>query len=191
MLIDKFCREYLQSPFLYWGIGLGILTAFNANSVSIQILMVLFTQEVHFAVFFGSLVIAIIISGYSIRPGLIEYYADHTKTEGWVIRLLIITTFLIQVPYYFIDGKMILITLLPSIVTDVVQLEFAKNLNIMAQFALLPIIQFYVFYIIKSKLDKGKYKTNGKLRDYWKNILYAVSIYIVTVIGVIFLNICL
>ena len=188
MLIDKFCREYLQSPFFYWGIILGGLTVFNASGISVQILMFLFTPWVHFAVFFGSLVITIIIAGYPIRQGLIDYYRDNTKKEGLVIRFLILGAFLIQVPFYFIESKMILAALWPSAVTNMIQFEFAKNLNIMAQFALLPTIQFYIFYIIKSKLEKGKYKTDGKLKDYWKNILYAIIIYIITVIVVTFLS---
>ena len=189
MLITEFSRDYFKSPFFWSGISLSILTTFYANPTANQILQSLLIDRVYLSIFLVSLTASIVIASYPMRQGLRKFYKDHDKKTRLLFASLIFLTFFIYVPFFLIDNTMILTALWHSIIADPVQFEFAKDLSIFAQFVGLPIVQFYNFHIIKSRLRKEGYKTNDNLRSNLKNVFYAAGVCVIMIIVSYFLTV--
>ena len=176
MLINEFPKDYFRSSFFWSGLSLFILTIFYANPTANQILQSLIIDRAYLSIFIALLTAAIIIAGYPIRRGLMEFYKKHDKKTRLLFGSLILLTFLIYVPYFAIDNEMILTTLWHSVITDPVQFEFAKNVTFFVEFAGLPMAQFYNFHIIKSRFRKEGYKIDDSLRNNLKSVFYAFGV---------------
>ena len=188
MLFTKLAIEYFKSPFFWWGIALLIFTNLYANSTINQILQSLLIDQLYLPIFIASLTCVIIIASYPIRQGLRKFYREHDRKTRLVYASLIFLTFLIYTPFFLIDSRMILGVLWQSAIVDQEQFQYAKNLNIFAQFVGLPVVQFYNFHIIKSRLDKEGYKTDDKLRNNLKSVFYAIGVCVIMIIVAGFLT---
>ena len=112
---------------------------------------------------------------YPIKQGLRSFFRTHDKKTRLVNKLLILVTFLMFVPVFFIDQKMIFGILLQSTIVDRSQFDFTMKAHIVYQFVALPLIQFYIFHVIKSRLRKEGYETEDKLRNNLKSVSYAIT----------------
>lgn len=176
MLLTEFSQQYFRSSFFVLGMVLLILTNFYANPTINQTLQFLLFDQKYFAIYLAALTAAIVHVAYPIRRGLRDFYKNHDKKTRLVFASLIFLTFFMYTPFYLIDIRMVLAVLWQSGIENPVQFEFAKNLYIFAQFVGLPLVQFYNFHIIKSRLAKEGYKTDDSLRNNLNIVFYAAGV---------------
>ena len=84
--------------------------------------------------------------------------------------------------WFLIDIKLITGTVWPGTIIDSEEFNFISYVNFMTQFIFLPIVFFYNFHIIKSKLAKEGYKIDDKLRNNLGEVFYSVGIGLAAVI---------
>ena len=79
MIVNQFFREYVKSPFFWWGIVMLTIITFDASIISSQIFQALLINQLYIPILFGSLTTTIFISTYPFRKGLKEYSRAHDK----------------------------------------------------------------------------------------------------------------
>lgn len=131
---------------------------------------------------------AIIIAMYPIKNGLKEFFKICDRKTRIVFEIMLLSTFLMFVPVFLIDQKVILGTLWQSSIVDRIQYDFAMQVYVGYSFVALPLSQFYNFHYIRTRLKKEKLETNDSLRNNLKSIFFAIVACIGFVVLAFFVN---
>ncbi len=163
-MYDEFTTECKKNAFFWWGVTMWVLTTFNAFWIFNLILQAIVIYRLYIPILFVAIVLSMIIPIYPIMQRLRRYAKEVSKKQAIFSVIILFGIIYADAVYFLLDPPIIFGKLSSGVVPEKI-LEYATNVQVLAQFLGIPLLYTIMIMSIKKELTKKNFKINDEFKN--------------------------
>lgn len=163
-MFDEFANECKKNAFFWWGVIMFVLVTFNAFWIFNLILQSIVIYRLYIPILFIAITLSIIIPVYPIMQSLRRYAKEVSKKQAIFSVIVLLAVIYVDAVYFLLDPPIIFGKLSSGVLPEKI-LEYAINVQTIAQFFGIPILYTIIVMGIKKELTKRNFEISDKFKN--------------------------
>ncbi len=163
-MFNEFANECKKTAFFWWGVTMFFLVTFNSFWVFNLILQSVVIYRLYIPILFVAMTLSMIIPIYPIMQSLRSYAKEVSKKQAIFSVIVLLVVIYADAVYFLLDPSIIFGKLFSGVVPEKI-LEYATNVQVLAQFIGIPLLYTIIVISIKKELVKKNFKINDEFKN--------------------------
>jgi len=163
-MFNEFANECKKNAFFWWGVTMFFLVTFHSFWVFNLILQSIVIYRLYIPILFVAMTLSMIIPVYPIMQSLRRYAKEVSKKQAIFSVIVLLVVIYADAVYFLLDPTIIFGKLSSGVVTETI-LEYATNVQVLAQFIGIPLLYTIIVISIKKELVKKNFKINDEFKN--------------------------
>lgn len=163
-MFNEFVNECKKNAFFWWGVTMFFLVTFDSFRFFNQILQSIVIYRLYIPILFVAMTLSMIIPVYPIMQGLRRYAKEVSKKHAIFFIIVLLGIIYTDAVYFQLDPPIIFGKLSSGVLPEKI-LEYAINVQTLAQFIGIPFLYTVIVMSIKKELLKKNFKINDEFKN--------------------------